>query len=122
MSTNQRPVEERRELVSTFSLSRHVRQRLHYENEERCIDKRLISDAIENGERGDNPRGDADTAIHYTEAGITFKVAVDTRSEKVVTAYPVEFDRMVAIKSNRWTQTQIESVRERVREGKTEMV
>jgi hypothetical protein len=95
---------------------------LYYENEKRCIDKRLISDAIQEGDRGENPGGDSDTAIIYTEGGITFKVAVDTIREEVVTAYPIKFDRMEAIKSNRWTQTQIESVEERVREDKTEMI
>jgi hypothetical protein len=56
------------------------------------------------------------------EGGILFKIAVDTIKEQVVTAYPIGLNRMKAIKSNRWTQTQIKSVQERVREGKTEMI
>jgi sarcosine oxidase delta subunit len=122
MSLSQKPVEERRKLVSSFSLTIHVQQRFRYENENRCISKQIISDAIQQGDRRDNPGGDADTAIYYTTCGITFKVAVDTITEEVVTAYPVKFDRMEAIKSNRWTQPQIESVQQRVREGKTKMV
>jgi len=122
MSTRQPPVEERRELVSTFSLTIHVLQRLHYECERRCIDRQLISNAIQRGDRRDNPGGDSDTAIHYMEGGILFKIAVDTIKEQVVTAYPIGLNRMKAIKSNRWTQTQIKSVQERVREGKTEMI
>jgi len=115
-------VGHRRHSVSTFRLTDHVRNHLHYENDRRCIDKQLISDAIQEGSREPNPEGDADTAIYYTEAGVKFLIAVNTLSEVVVTAYPIEFDKMKAIKSNRWTQTQIKSVQKRVEEGKTEII
>jgi len=115
-------IEQQRHAVSTFELSSHVRQRLKYENDRRCIDKQVISDAVLQGKRGPNPEGDTDTAITYTEAGVTFLIVVNTYTKVVVTAYPIEFDRMEAIKSNRWTQTKIRSVQKRVKEGKTELI
>lgn len=122
MAARNSPVQKRRETVSTFCLSDHVRNRLRYDEEKRCITKQILSDAIQEGDRRDNPNGDADTAIFYTESGITFKVLVNTISEKVVTAYPVKFKQGDAIRSNRWTQTQIRSVQERVQNGKTTLL
>lgn len=105
----------------TFGLSDHVRQRLHYDNKQRCIEREIISDAILHGERTEDNEDNV-KAIIYSVCGVTFRIPVDVSNESVLTAYPVKLDEMEAIKSNRWTQTQIESLRERVRSGKTEMI
>lgn len=111
-----------RETVTSFHLSDHLRNRLRYHSDERCLDKSVINECILHGERRANPHGDGDTAIVHEVAGITFEVIVDATDREAVTAYPIAFSRFEAITSNRWSQTQIRSVEQRVRDGKTELV
>lgn len=122
MSTANPPVEQRRESVTTFSLTDHVESRLRYDSDKRCINKKIISEAIQYGDREDNPHGPSDTAIRYRTDGIVFLVAVDTLKRNVVTAYPIKFHKNAAHNSCRWTLNQLRSVKERVEEGKTELI
>lgn len=108
--------------ATPLSLSDHIRNHLRYRSDERCLDKSVINECILHGDRHDSSHEDGGTAAVHEIAGITFEVIIDPVNRVAVTAYPVEFSRFEAITSNRWTQTQIRSVEERVRTGKTELV
>jgi hypothetical protein len=117
-----RSLHERRQSVTDFDLTDHIRDVLSTKSNKRCLDSRIINEACQYGERKDNPGGKSDTAIHYTKCGITFLVAVDTRQGAVVTAYPIKIDRVEAIKSCRWSGDQLRAVQVRIDRGDTKVV
>jgi len=117
-----RSLHERRQSVTDFHLTDHVKQVLKTKCDKRCLDSRIIDEACKHGQRKDNPGGKSDTAIHYSKCGITFLVAVDTKQEAVVTAYPIKINRIEAIKSCRWNGDQLRAVQQRIDDGDTEIV
>ena len=105
-----------------YTLSRHVRQRLKYDDEDRAIDREVINEAVLYGETVDSRNGGNEVEVHHTVAGITFKVVLNEVNKVVASAYPIEFSRFDAVTSNRWTRSQIEGIEERIEEGKTKEV
>lgn len=116
------PLHERRQSVTDFDLTNHIKRVLKTKSDKRCLDNQIIDEACKHGKRKNNPGGKSDTAIHYTECGITFIVAVDTKQAAVVTAYPIKIDRVEAIKSCRWTGNQLRAVQQRIDDGDTQIV
>jgi len=105
-----------------FTLSAHLKQKLKYDQDTRLVDREVINEAVIYGDTVDYEDGGHEVVVTQNISGIKFRVVLNEVNEVVQSAYPTEFSRFDAVTSNRWTQTQIEGIEERIEEGKTEEV
>lgn len=93
---------------SAYRPSNHFAQR--FREPERHLDGEIVATVIQTGEvthrQADKFHLDADID------GVTFRLAVDPRSHDVITGHPLSVDDAVARASSRWSESDLEDIRE----------